>query len=104
MTVMEQGLYRGSTKHLKLEIFDVNGNRVMIDTASLSLTIYRPDGTVMMAVTSGFDPQPDGSVVKVITIPEVEPTGIWRAVWRYTDPDGNTFVEEVPFVVSDPVG
>jgi len=25
-------------------------------------------------------------------------------VWRYTDPDGNTFVEEVPFVVSDPVG
>jgi uncharacterized protein YfaS (alpha-2-macroglobulin family) len=100
---MELGLYRGSTKHLKLEIFDKDGNRVVIDTASLSLTLYRPDGTVMVTFTGGFDPQPDGSVVKTITIPETESTGIWRAVWRYVDPDGNTFVEEVPFVVSDPV-
>jgi uncharacterized protein YfaS (alpha-2-macroglobulin family) len=100
---MELGMYRGSTKHLKLEIFDKDGNKVVIDTASLSLTLYRPDGTDMVTFTSGFDPQPDGSVVKTITIPEAEPTGIWRAVWRYVDPDGNTFVEEVPFVVSDPV-
>jgi uncharacterized protein YfaS (alpha-2-macroglobulin family) len=100
---MELGLYRGSTKHLKLEIFDKDGNKIAIDTTSLSLTIYRPDGTVMAIFTNGFDPQPDGSVVKTITIPETEPTGIWRAVWRYVDSDGNTFVEEVPFVVSDPV-
>lgn len=103
MTIAELGLYRGSTKHLKLEIFDRDGNRVVIDTATLSLTIYRPDSTVMATFTSGFDPQPDGSVVKPITIPESEPTGIWKAVWRYADPYGNTFVEEVPFVVSDPV-
>jgi uncharacterized protein YfaS (alpha-2-macroglobulin family) len=100
---MELGLYRGSTKHLKLEIFDRDGNKIVINTAMLTLTIYRPDGTDMATFTSGFDPQPDGAVVKSITIPESEPTGIWRAVWRYTDPDGNTFVEEVPFVVSDPV-
>jgi uncharacterized protein YfaS (alpha-2-macroglobulin family) len=103
LTIVELGLYRGSTKHLKLEIFDKDGNRVVIDTASLTLTLYRPDGTIMATFTSGFDPQPDGSVVRTITIPEAELTGIWRAVWRYVDPDGNTFVEEVPFVVSDPV-
>jgi uncharacterized protein YfaS (alpha-2-macroglobulin family) len=96
-------MYRGSTKHLKLEIFDKDGNKVMINTASLSLTIYRPNGTVMTTFTGGFDPQPDGAVVKSITIPANELTGIWKAVWRYVDLDGNTFVEEVPFVVSDPV-
>jgi len=103
LTIMELGMYKGSTKHLKLDIFDRDGNKVMINTATLTLTLYRPDGTVMSTFTSGFDPQPDGSVVRSITIPETEPTGIWKAVWRYVDPDGNTFVEEVPFVVSDPV-
>ena len=103
MTITELGLYRGSTKYLKLEIFDKDGNKVTINTATLTLTLYRPDGTILSTFTSGFDPQPDGSVVKSITIPETEKTGIWRAVWRYVDAEGNTFVEEVPFVVSDPV-
>ena len=101
--IIELGMYRGSTKHLRLEIFGRDGSKVVIDTASLSLTLYRPDGTVMVTFTSGFDPQPDGSVVKTITIPEAESTGIWKAVWHYTDPYGNTYVEETPFVVSDPL-
>ena len=103
MTLIELGMYRGSTKHLKLEIFDKDGNKVVINTATLTLKLYRPNGTIFSTFTSGFDSQPDGSVVKSITIPETEPTGIWKAVWRYDDPYGNTFVEEVPFVVSDPV-
>jgi uncharacterized protein YfaS (alpha-2-macroglobulin family) len=102
MTLSELGLYRGSTKYLRLEILDKDGNRVTIDTARLSLRIYRPNGTVMATITSGFDPQPDGSVIRGITIPPDEPTGIWRAVWYYTDAGGNTFVEETVFVVSDP--
>ena len=102
MTVSELGMYRGSTKYLRLEIRDKDGNMVPIDTASLTLTIYRPNGAVMATYTSGFDPQPDGSVIRSLTIPSNEPTGIWRAVWNYTDAGGNTFVEETVFVVSNP--
>jgi uncharacterized protein YfaS (alpha-2-macroglobulin family) len=103
MTVSELGMYRGSTKYLRLEIRDKDGNMIPIDTASLTLTIYRPNGTVMATYTAGFDPQPDGSVIRGLTIPSNEPTGIWRAVWNYTVAGGTTFVEETVFVVSDPV-
>jgi uncharacterized protein YfaS (alpha-2-macroglobulin family) len=102
MTISELGIYRGSTKYLRLEIRDKDGNMVTIDTARLTLTIYRPNGTVMATYSSGFDPQPDGSVIRGLTIPSDEPTGIWRAVWNYTDVYGNTFVEETVFVVSNP--
>jgi uncharacterized protein YfaS (alpha-2-macroglobulin family) len=103
MTVSEFGMYRGSTKYLRLEIRDKDGNMVTIDAARLTLTIYRPDGTIMATYISGFDPQPDGSIIRRLTIPSNETTGIWRAVWNYTDVSGNTFVEETVFVVSDPV-
>jgi uncharacterized protein YfaS (alpha-2-macroglobulin family) len=102
MTLSELGMYRGSTKYLRLEIRDKDGDMVTIDVSRLSLTIYRPDGSIMTTYTSGFDPQPDGSVIRGLTIPSNEPTGIWRAVWNYTDAGGNTFVEETVFVVSNP--
>jgi len=57
----ELGLYRGSTKHIKFEIFDRDGNRVVVDVSRLVLNLYRPDGSVI-TYSSGFDPQPDGSV------------------------------------------
>jgi len=98
--IRENGLYRGSTKYIKFEIFDINGNRVAVNTSNLVLTLYRPDGTAI-TYTSGFEPSPDGSVLRAITIGESEPTGIWRAVWEYVDEYGNRWVEEMPFVVSE---
>jgi uncharacterized protein YfaS (alpha-2-macroglobulin family) len=99
----EMGIYRGSTKHIQLVLIDKDGNKVMVDVSNLQVDVYRPDGTLYASYNSGFDPRPDGSVFRSITIGPDQPTGIWRVVWRYVDIYGNTWVEEMPFVVSDPV-
>jgi len=98
--INEFGLYRGSSKYIKLEIFDGRGDRIVIDVSRLSLKLYRPDGS-FITHTDGFYPQPDGTVISPISIGDSEPTGIWRAVWEYVDEYGNKWVEEMPFVVSE---
>ena len=96
----EMGLYRGSSKYIKLELFDENNNRIVIDVSRLSLKLYRPNGSFIL-YTDGFYPQPDGTVIKSVSISDSEPVGIWRAVWEYIDEHGNKWVEEMPFVVSE---
>ena len=93
-------MYRGSSKYIKFELFDKDGNKLFVDVSRLVLKLYAPDGTVI-TYTDGFEPQPDLSVYRVITIDSDWPTGIWRAVWEYVDEFGNKWIEEMPFVVSE---
>jgi len=101
MPLLETGLFRGSTKYFRLDLFDKNGNRIAINPANLFLDLYMPNGSVI-TYNSGFEVQSDGGVIRAVSIDDLAPKGVWKAVWRYTDNFGNTWREEVAFIVSDP--